>query len=72
MLLGDADDDHERRERAEGVHVVGGAQLASPHERVAETGAARPSRGRDSEPDEGEPGERRQDERAHAARETAA
>ena len=66
MLDGDADDDHERRERAERVHVVGGAEPAAAHEGVAESEPL-DHRGRDGEADEREPGERGQDETDRSA-----
>src|SRR5205823_7346078 len=54
----DADDDHERRERPERVDVVGGAELTSANEGIAEQKALHDG-GRNREADEREPGEGR-------------
>ena len=56
----DADDDHERRERAESMNVVGGAEAAAARERIAEAELL-DRRRRHGKAHEGEPGDPRQD-----------
>jgi len=65
--LGDADDEHERRERPESVHEVGARELTSALERAAE---AEPldHRGRNGEAEEREPCDRGEHEEAHEER----
>ena len=58
-VVGDADDDDERGERAERVDVVGAAELTAAGERRAHAEAL-DERGGDGEADEREPGESRQ------------
>src|SRR6478672_6041053 len=65
---GDADNDDERRERAERVHVVGDAELAAAGEGVAER-APLDHRRRDGEADEREPRGPREDEQRTQGRE---
>ena len=59
--IAEPDDEHQDRERAEGVHVVGRPELPAANERVAEARAL-DERRRHRKPDEGEPRDARQDD----------
>src|SRR4051812_1786427 len=65
--LGDADDDDQRRQRAERVDVVGGAEPPAAAKRVTEAEVL-DHRGRDGEPEEREPRDPRQHDEADQER----
>ena len=65
--LRDADDDHGRGERADGVHVVGGTEPTPALERRAEAEVLDERRGY-RKTEQGQPGNRRQHDQAHEER----